>query len=655
MTLDGGGWTLVVVSSDDGQNTWTWSNRHYWDTDKTTFGKVTELNKDFKSPAHHQIAAKDVLFVHHPSKVWAAYHGVGNGTQSLAQVIGAVGGPVCWKPTDGHELTVGTLKRRGRLCSSRLYFGAQDWDGYGKCTTGYHAHNSYGPTWSQDQGDGCPFDDPARTGLGPVGVVRDYSTEMTGLGFAHSMGLNRGAAGKAQNYMWVLIREATPPSVCGNGSREGGEECDDGNKKGGDGCSATCKLEAAKSCLALLKQFPYVGDGVYWIQPTKSVAAFQTYCDMRHDAGGWTLAAVSSDDGQDTWTWNNRLYWTTNTKTFGKVTELNKDFKSAALHQTPMKDVLFIHQPSGVWASYHDVGDGKGSLAKKIDAIGGPRCWTPTDGYELTVGTLLPQGNLCSTKLYFNAKDHDGWAICRPTKSIQHAWGPVWSTSKNAGCPFDDPGHHGSLGPDAAPAPSLEYSGTSLALGKAVGFGYALGLNTGREATGQNYMWVFVRESSPVPTCGNGSIEAGEECDDGNVKGGDTCSVQCKHESLPGEVLLKSGTFKMGSPSSEPGRGADERQHDVTLTRGFHVWRTEVTQGEFQSVMGYNPSGFKTCGSTCPVESVTWHEALAFCNALSLKRGLPQCFDCTGSGPSVKCTLRGYFARNAGKDYHRCW
>jgi hypothetical protein len=48
-------------------------------------------------------------------------------------------------------------------------------------------------------------------------------------------------------------------------------------------------------------------DGVYLIDPDGKggKASCQVHCDMSHDGGGWTLVAVSSDDGQNTWTWNN--------------------------------------------------------------------------------------------------------------------------------------------------------------------------------------------------------------------------------------------------------------------------------------------------------------------------------------------------------------
>jgi formylglycine-generating enzyme required for sulfatase activity len=54
--------------------------------------------------------------------------------------------------------------------------------------------------------------------------------------------------------------------------------------------------------------------------------------------------------------------------------------------------------------------------------------------------------------------------------------------------------------------------------------------------------------------------------------------------------------------------------------------------------MGYNPSRFSSCGSTCPVENVSWHEAAAFANAASAAAGLSRCYTCTGSGTSISCS-----------------
>jgi formylglycine-generating enzyme required for sulfatase activity len=63
---------------------------------------------------------------------------------------------------------------------------------------------------------------------------------------------------------------------------------------------------------------------------------------------------------------------------------------------------------------------------------------------------------------------------------------------------------------------------------------------------------------------------------------------------------------------------------------------TEVTRAMFKGVMGYLPSGLTGC-SSCPVTLVTWHEAAAFCNALSQKAGLKACYGCSGNKASASC------------------
>lgn len=76
------------------------------------------------------------------------------------------------------------------------------------------------------------------------------------------------------------------------------------------------------------------------------------------------------------------------------------------------------------------------------------------------------------------------------------------------------------------------------------------------------------------------------------------------------------GTFMMGSPESEAGRENNEMQHQVTLTKGFWMMETEVTQKQWQAVMGYNPSRLKSDGR--PVESVSWNNCQDFCRKTGL-------------------------------------
>jgi len=86
-------------------------------------------------------------------------------------------------------------------------------------------------------------------------------------------------------------------------------------------------------------------------------------------------------------------------------------------------------------------------------------------------------------------------------------------------------------------------------------------------------------------------------------------------------VYIKPGTFMMGSPSGELGRDDDEIQHQVTLTRGFYMQITEVTQGQWRAVMGNNPSRFSNCGDDCPVEQVSWNDVQEFILRLNQKEG----------------------------------
>jgi len=78
--------------------------------------------------------------------------------------------------------------------------------------------------------------------------------------------------------------------------------------------------------------------------------------------------------------------------------------------------------------------------------------------------------------------------------------------------------------------------------------------------------------------------------------------------------LIPTGTFIMGSPENDIIYAADNEkpQHQVTISKGFYIQITEVTQGQWKAVMGSNPSYFTACGDNCPVEQVSWNDAQAF-------------------------------------------
>jgi len=74
----------------------------------------------------------------------------------------------------------------------------------------------------------------------------------------------------------------------------------------------------------------------------------------------------------------------------------------------------------------------------------------------------------------------------------------------------------------------------------------------------------------------------------------------------------------MGSSADEPDRGEDEGpQTRVTLTKDFFLGATDVTQGQYEALIGANPSDFKAAGKNAPVESVSWADAMAFCQKLT--------------------------------------
>ncbi|MBT3310970.1 MAG: formylglycine-generating enzyme family protein [Desulfobacterales bacterium] len=86
-------------------------------------------------------------------------------------------------------------------------------------------------------------------------------------------------------------------------------------------------------------------------------------------------------------------------------------------------------------------------------------------------------------------------------------------------------------------------------------------------------------------------------------------------------VYINPGTFIMGSPPGEYGRFPNEVQHKVTITKGFYIQTTEVTQRQWKSVMGSNPSYFINCGDDCPVEQVSWEDVQEFIKKLNHMEG----------------------------------
>ena len=106
-------------------------------------------------------------------------------------------------------------------------------------------------------------------------------------------------------------------------------------------------------------------------------------------------------------------------------------------------------------------------------------------------------------------------------------------------------------------------------------------------------------------------------------------------------IEVGSGTFDMGcTQGQDECRSNESPVRPVTLTHDVYVGETEVTQREYEAIVGVNPSSFRDCGVECPVENVTWSEAAYFANLVSALAGLTACYECglRGSG-IVVCSV----------------
>ena len=186
-------------------------------------------------------------------------------------------------------------------------------------------------------------------------------------------------------------------------------------------------------------------------------------------------------------------------------------------------------------------------------------------------------------------------------------------------------------------------------------FGGSLGAGAANGMWNDNFCSVALqayfcesRQCAVVEDCGDG---LDNDCDgdvdgaDGDCAGDDDDSVGDDDDSAGPQDLdvqgmtfisLPGGSFDMGCTSAQQANGAcqpDESPvHSVTLTNDFWMAETEVTQGQWEALMGSNPSyngpngGGPACGDECPVQTVNWYESLALANAVSFAEGLPACY-----------------------------
>ena len=112
---------------------------------------------------------------------------------------------------------------------------------------------------------------------------------------------------------------------------------------------------------------------------------------------------------------------------------------------------------------------------------------------------------------------------------------------------------------------------------------------------------------------------------------------------------VAAGTYRIGCTPGQSTCDAGDTAHDVIISETFYIGKSEVTQGLWQEVMGFNPSAFVGCGADCPVEQVSWCDAVAFANALSKREGLspaysglPDCRETEGASVQWLRSSLGY-------------
>ena len=118
-----------------------------------------------------------------------------------------------------------------------------------------------------------------------------------------------------------------------------------------------------------------------------------------------------------------------------------------------------------------------------------------------------------------------------------------------------------------------------------------------------------------------------------------------------GFVLVSGGTFLMGSPESEAWRGDDEQQHTVTVS-DFYMSPYEVAQEDYEALTGNNPSSFE--GSKLPVDSISWVDAITYCNLMSEQAGLIPVYQIDGNEIFWNRSADGYRLPTEAESEYAC-
>jgi formylglycine-generating enzyme required for sulfatase activity len=257
----------------------------------------------------------------------------------------------------------------------------------------------------------------------------------------------------------------------------------------------------------------------------------------------------------------------------------------------------------------------------------------PAESWFKTITNVVRkvQGDLILTGRY------DAWGIVDP----YDAWGPNWPRRSVGPRPYPFTGRKGSL---AVTVELVNENGLSIG-SQNIALGYEWIANfewgplqvTPKSDTSKTVTFPAVKadlitDKLSIKVTGIDGFDAETVVENNDI----TILTETEYKRLLAEeqqrteaaviqriagnlVRIPGGTFTMGSPVSEPGRSSEEIQHQVTVS-SFFMGKYEVTQEEYEIVMGDNPSNSK--GDNLPVTDMYWDRAVEYCNALSKRAGL---------------------------------
>jgi formylglycine-generating enzyme required for sulfatase activity len=143
-----------------------------------------------------------------------------------------------------------------------------------------------------------------------------------------------------------------------------------------------------------------------------------------------------------------------------------------------------------------------------------------------------------------------------------------------------------------------------------------------------------------LSACSDDKKSSRRDNDEEEEKKDDSPSIQSSLASVYPVQRVEAGSYTIGCTPGQREQPicsseSPEPPESVQIDHEFLVGETEVTQGLYEDVMGTNPSRFTDCGTDCPVDSVSWYDAVAFANALSKREGLQQCYAIKGESENL--------------------